>query len=310
MEIQKIYSEIDTNEKLFSILMSEEEFLLYQKEFGVVSDIVNSGIKRATKKYIGRARTALAKPFYRSAVRNGEEAIKKINEFASNSSSSISKQTIRNTKKNAGRIAGENDARINTLKGANSGTLESRDWDESITKAYRENPYTKRVIDHSKRQRKSFRNVRSGKHKNQILYDGKRPVVELAHEVGHLDNRKRSKFISRIAENPRVRTELNKDVENLQMVGNNEKSGVKNILKQGILSPVINRDEVNATKRGLEIMRNSGATKEELKKSKEHMDNGYKSYKHWQKANLMTTIGNTINIPSRRNESIVSQLLK
>lgn len=53
MEIQKIFSEIDTDEKLYFVLMNKEELALYseyQKEFGVFQDIANSGFKRTYKK--------------------------------------------------------------------------------------------------------------------------------------------------------------------------------------------------------------------------------------------------------------------
>ena len=41
MEIQKIFSEIRTGEKLYSISLSESEFKLYQKEFGLFSSGVD-----------------------------------------------------------------------------------------------------------------------------------------------------------------------------------------------------------------------------------------------------------------------------
>ena len=50
MEIQKIFSEIDTDEKLYSVLMSEDEYSLYsefleEREFGKVQEFKEMGSK-------------------------------------------------------------------------------------------------------------------------------------------------------------------------------------------------------------------------------------------------------------------------
>ena len=59
MEIQKIFSEIDTNEKLYSVLMSEDELALFseiQKEF-------NSATKVLNKKYFKEVASKSGMPF-------------------------------------------------------------------------------------------------------------------------------------------------------------------------------------------------------------------------------------------------------
>lgn len=56
MEIQKIFSEIDTEEKLYSVLMSEEELVLFseiQKEFGDIKK-ANKALKKALEMKAGK----------------------------------------------------------------------------------------------------------------------------------------------------------------------------------------------------------------------------------------------------------------
>jgi len=302
----RLFSET-SDEVFYSVVMNEDEFLLYQKEFGVVSDLVHSGVKRTAKKYIGRIRTKMARPFYKSAIESSEKASKAVNDFSAVKSLGTSAQTVKNTKKNVGKLAGKHNARINDIKGMDSGVCETGALNESITENYRESPFYRFSMDNSKKGRKMFRNLRSGKHKQQILYDKNRPVVELAHEIGHLENQKKSKVVSHIANNPNVRSVIKGDINNLQTQGNNGRSGIKDILGLAGIKSIINREEKNATKRGLKVMKEAGATKEELERSKEHMKRGYDSYRHWQNTNLMTTIGNTINIPSRRNTSLLNE---
>ena len=60
MEIQKIFSEIDTNEKLYSVLMSEEELALFseiQKEFGLREIVEKIAKTPEGKRLISTART-------------------------------------------------------------------------------------------------------------------------------------------------------------------------------------------------------------------------------------------------------------
>ncbi len=61
MEIQKIFSEIDTDERLYSVLIDEEEYSLYsdlleEREFGRVQEY-----KAAKKAFQSRARLEMAK---------------------------------------------------------------------------------------------------------------------------------------------------------------------------------------------------------------------------------------------------------
>lgn len=56
MEIQKIFSEINTDEKLYSVLLSEDELALFseiQKEFGDIKK-ANKALKKAWEMKAGK----------------------------------------------------------------------------------------------------------------------------------------------------------------------------------------------------------------------------------------------------------------
>ena len=70
-EVEKIMKEtglsfpaayIESKEKLYSVLMTEEEL----RTFGVISDLAHSGVKRTYKKWVGRGRKELANKIARS----------------------------------------------------------------------------------------------------------------------------------------------------------------------------------------------------------------------------------------------------
>ena len=89
MEIQKIFSEVDTNEKLYSVLMSEEELALFsaiQKEFGLKEIVEKIAKTPEGKRLISTARTQ----GNRMAVKTGQ-ALK-----------GIADESLRAYEKNAG----------------------------------------------------------------------------------------------------------------------------------------------------------------------------------------------------------------
>ena len=68
MEIQKVFSDYYDTERMYSVLMSEDELRFYselQKEFG---------IKEALGKYISKARNGVAKKLDQSIIRDLEKA--------------------------------------------------------------------------------------------------------------------------------------------------------------------------------------------------------------------------------------------
>lgn len=111
MEIQRIYSEIDTNERLYSVSLDNEELRLYseyQKEFAVFQDI--SGLKKTYNKYGGKA--GKAAELHEESRKRFEEAVRARDKKIRDYTSKISPETIKGSKKIV--IAGEKaKARIN-----------------------------------------------------------------------------------------------------------------------------------------------------------------------------------------------------
>jgi len=157
--------------------------------------------------------------------------------------------------------------------------------------------------------KKLIKSLGKEKHKYQIFLPKKNGGVEnLAHEVGHIENSKSKgirKLINNKANSTDTRNQFNTDLNSLMNFGNHGKSGIKTATKDYVKSLLINQEEKNASNRGLKIMKNLGASKKELEQAKEHMDKGLETYRSAGKANLFTTLKNTVQIPSRKSESIM-----
>lgn len=164
-----------------------------------------------------------------------------------------------------------------------------------------------KALNKEKDYKKTMRSFDKEKHKHQIFVPKGRGVDDLAHEVGHVENKKSKglrKKISDIANSPETRLQFTSDSSKLMNSGNHGKSGIGTALKDFGKSLVVNQEERNATKAGLKIMKEAGATKEELKKAKDHLKSGAKTYEHSGKANLFNTLKNTVQIPSRKSEPV------
>lgn len=167
MEIQRIFSEIDTDEKLYSVLMNENELVLYseyQKEFGVFQDIASSGLKRTYKKYGGKARKAAAEKLYEKAGKHAEEtalAETSIYDYVSK----ISPETVNRSKKLAGKKAKIYKARIN-------------DFGSNTPSMYMSNKDLRKIPGNmprltSKADKKFAKEINSGRIDYQIFYNKK-----------------------------------------------------------------------------------------------------------------------------------------
>lgn len=292
MEIQKIFSEINTNEKLYSVLMNENELALYseyQKEFGVFQDIANSGFKRTYKKYGGRARKAAAEKLNKKALEHFKEAKRAEASMYNDYISKISPETVNRSKKLAGEKAKTYKARINDF-GPDTPSMCMSNEDLRIIP---ENVLISR--DPSRADKKFLKEINSGRIDHQIFYNKKNPVMDLVHEIGHIGNKvegnRFQKKISSVSKSRRA---------HYNSLLNKRESGLKNALNQLFENELILRDEKNASRRGLNIMKEAGATPKELEEAKKYLKTAGKSYEHGGKHHFLSTLGNTINIPSRR----------
>ena len=292
MEIQKIFSDMYGDERLYSVLMTEDEVMLYsefQKEFGVFQDIANSGLKRTYKKYGGRARSAVAEKLHEKARKHLEEGKRAEISMYKDYISKISPETVNRSKKLAGKKAKTYKARINDF-GPDTPSLCVSNED------LRKIPGNCLMsIDPSKADKKFFKEINSGRIDHQIFYNKKNPVMDLVHEVGHIGNMvEGNRFQKKISSASKSRR------AHYNSAHYKKESGLKNALNQLLENKLILKEEKNASRRGLNIMKEAGATPKELEEAKKYLKTAEKSYEHGGKYHFLSTLGNTINIPSRR----------
>ena len=294
---------IREREKCFS---SPEEYELWLEErrYNIISDLYHSGLKRTYQKNIGRLRSNIADSLsgksLEQAGKSREALIKHLGgEKVKNEG--VKKGVIKQAIK-------DGDTRISRTKLDGVGgsyTVGNKEARETMkTEAVKGEL---KALNKPKDYKKTMKSFDKDKHKHQIFVPKGSGVEMLAHEVGHIENKKSRglrKKISDIANSSETRRQLNEDSNKLSWVGNHGKSGIGTALKDFGKSLIINKEEKNATKAGLKIMKEAGATKEELKKAKEHLKSGTKTYEHIGKANLFNTLKNSVQIPSRKSEPV------
>lgn len=275
-----------------------------ERSYSILTDLYHSGAKRTAKKLIGRLRVQAAKPFYRKAQEQYQKGIEAEQEIANKVD--ISPESNKKLRVALGQKAKELGVRINTrlpkkIKGSHSWTIDSKIADEHL----RELP------DDNKAIRKLKRSVRRGKASDQISVSGN-AGIEMGHEFGHIENKNKGsltdKVVSAIANDPRVRTIYKNEISEIGLVGNHGDRGLGSILMSGLRNKLINKEEANATKRGLEILKSSGLTGEELKGAEKHMKKALETYYRNGLCSTLVRVGNTVNVPGRRYQSILEQL--
>lgn len=278
-----------------------------EKSYSILTDLYHSGAKRTAKKWIGRARVKAAKSFYKKSLEElekGREAELKVIDKVVN----ISPESKKKIRAAAGQKAKELGVRINTklpedVSGPHSWVIDSKTL----------NDYLKQFPNDNKRVRKLKRSARRGKSENQVILSGNNTDIELGHELGHVENGRKGSIINRVinnvANNPEVRTGYQDNLITMGYMGNHGKSGVKASLGNILTNKFIRKEEANATKRGIKILKDSGGlTEKELKEAKEYLDQCGKTYEHYGNALKFNTFGNTLTIPSCRGKNIVEQL--
>ncbi len=275
-----------------------------EKSYSILTDLYHSGAKRTAKKWIGRARVQAAKPFYRKSLEQYQKGIEAEQNVANKVD--ISPESKKKLRVALGQRAKELDARINTklpneAKGGHSWVIDSKTLEE----------YLKEFPDDHRAVRKLKRSARSGKASTQIIKSGNNADIEISHELGHIENTEGSftdRLVSSIANDPNVRTEFRTNISGVGLVGNHGERGLGSTLRGIFRNKIIRKEEANATKKGLKILKNSGLNKEEMKSAEKYLKECGETYNHYGKSSTLTTIGNTLNIPSRRSKSIVEQL--
>lgn len=276
-----------------------------EKSYSILTDLVHSGVKRTAQKLIGRMRASAAKPFYKKSLEQYQKGIEVEQGLANKVD--ISPESRKKLRAALGQKAKELGARINTrlpkeVKGSHSWMVDSKTLEG----------YLKDLPNDHRATRKLKRSVKRGKSSDQIVLSGNNAVVALGHELGHIENREKGsltdRIVNAIAGDPRVRTKYENGISEIGRVGNHGDRGLGSTLRGILRNIIIRKEEANATKRGLEFLKNSGLTGEELKSAEKYLKECGKTYEHYGRSSWFTTAGNTVGPPGRRYKSIIEQL--
>ena len=142
---------------------------------------------------------------------------------------------------------------------------------------------------------------------NRILIHKSAGVETIGHEVGHAQS-----FDSRAKKLKTTVDSLNGTSGNItihspKLIDHSGKTKVSfkdafhdltNNISQGRKNL---KEEKEASKRGINMIKKYGGTKEQVKQAKENLGHAYDTYKHTNRASIKTSLANLIDIPSRRN---------
>jgi len=169
---------------------------------------------------------------------------------------------------------------------------------DDIISGYKNSP--KRI----KRLRKS---IKSGKVSGQIIIPPRNKNIDLvAHEIGHASNATSTNPIVKSTHKRANKISGESDSKFGMLtskMGTHRRSGLKNIIRDFIDEESLIAEESRASRKGLKILRKSGATKQKLDQAKANYKIGLDSYKGKGRANWKSTLRNTIQTEDKRGGS-------
>lgn len=266
---------------------------LKQKEYNIIDDTYRSGIKRAYKKTIGNFRRNTAKRLTDS-IKSDINQVKESSRKLSNSSSIQNKSVENNLIKEASKEG----IIVSNVKVDNTkGNYLVKDVNDQDLIEYSNN------FGNKKEDVEKLKNQIKKSHKF-ISHPENSGSEKLAHEIGHVKNEKGiiSKQISKIANSEKTRSQIRSSFNKVRDTGDDGSLGVKESAKRFVRAKAVELEENNANRKGLKLLKKSGASKEELNKARDNYKEGSKSYKHSGNVSWKTSLRNTVQIPSRRKK--------
>lgn len=279
------------------MIILRDKVYLEQREYGLGSDIWHSGLQRTAKKYIGRGRVKLAKKL--------TEGIKSNILAESKNPTLIERANTLDSKrpeliKSLNQKAKEQNVLV-------TGQIPVLNVDEKNAFVITENIQDAgRILSNASDvlSKRAGEQILSGNYSGVISVPSSMGAAVRAHEIGHLQNKtgnSLSKFIS--AKSTEI-APIQEARENLvRTSGNNHRRGLGASFKDYINGQTVLAEEANASRNGKRLLRKAGATPEELEAAKVIYETGNRTYYHPARANLLTTLRNTIQIPSRVKKS-------
>lgn len=303
----------------------EKEGKLKEKEFGVVSDLIHSGLPRTYKKYVGRARRNLGNKIGRSIGKDAEKFIES-GENIKSADIIYNKDAGDTLYKKASELSAhiykspEREA-INSITGLPVDRVNYTRDSNTIVKGFRKqigeqfNKFNGRypteeelneiIRNLGPEDKALYKNL--VENRNAIVLDdvakGEKPEI-LAHEIGHLINKgsKKGMKVDRLANS--VDNNFNSYNHPLFTTNNSEQLSMKNTLKKSINNYIEQRrvikNESLANKSGLSLIRDD-LNKEEMSVAKKNLKNSLNTYKYKGRMYYKEPLWRKIQIPSLRD---------
>ena len=272
----------------FSNTYSLSDQTLEQREFGILSDVVNSGVKRSYQKYVGKARRSIGNKL-KDSIRDDMRKANLANNYAHSNkivNGEVEKNLIRYSKgKNNSRVIDIVDRSGNSLP---NGASKSKDLLNGINESSEvRDELSDRMI----------RKLKNSAEKSDyiVTHPSGSGVEKLSHEIGHIENSKGGIFKG-------VINRMNDNIIKNRSGYNKYKSdrGIGKSVKEYLKGKVNYIEERNASKNAMKLLKDQGLDNKGLSESKRSLDAALDSYKYGNRVRYKIPLMNKIQIPSRR----------
>jgi len=251
-----------------------------QKEFNIISDIKHSGIKRTLRKNIGRTRVNVSNRLRKSAENQANKGMQKT--YLSNT---WYNETPTNTKvlgKLEDFAKNNNIDIVKTPELTGGGSFYSPKQANTFVEFFQNNPTIPEEV-------KNKLATNSKNRKNTILVPVNPPAAVVAHESGHALNSNRA-----MSNRPGLSGRISRNTMNEGTLYHNMTPVGERSIPKSLLTIL---EEGNASRKGLKLLRRSGASREELRDAKRFYKTSLGSYKHVSRANTLARASRRIALP-------------
>lgn len=259
-ELRRIYSEN-------SITLNLE-----QREFGLISDFIKNNINKVRRKVADKLEESIIKDFNKSSVARGRSEIPgNVNSRVENKLSELAEKKWKS------------DIIFDNTSNSNMNKISSKDDVIKAALNAGHKPDSEIIKDISKKN-------------YYIIHPSKSGTANLAHEIGHIQNKEGLNPIKRVIRGLADKNPIDQRNPKEILSDSGIILGMKNYVK-GSLREV---EEKNANKNALKILKKNGFNKNEIEEANDIFKNNQSTYRHDKNIRSKIPIMNKIQVPSKR----------
>lgn len=241
--------------------------ILYQKNYSVFQELYHSGIGRVKKKYLGRVRRGIVdkiKKDARDQVAINIKLNRSFNNVPKISNKDLAIKVVKDGRKNGDVRVYDNDEfskAVGVKPTAFMHKVPLKDKEHYL------NVYKEKGKKYTPKMRRILKSLVDRKNIVNISGSYKDDVAVLAHEIGHAMN------------NTGSSGKKNQAISRLTLINKHKKENPKGILNTFKKRYVELKEESNAWKNAMDLLKRNNATKNELRLAKNQRDVALKTYK-------------------------------